>query len=93
MKIAFIFSSTSRTSRINEYKKHGSIEVFNSTEKETKMLKHKRFILLIWLFCLSIIAPGQSGKSDNNNRSNQQAIINGCQLFPTNNTWNTPIDI
>jgi hypothetical protein len=56
------------------------------------MLKHKRFILLIWLCCLSMLAAGQTGTSKSSNRSSQQAKINGCQLFPVNNTWNTPID-
>ena len=56
------------------------------------MLKHKWLILVPWLFCLSFIAPGQTGNSEHNDKSNQQAKINGCQLLPVNNIWNTPID-
>jgi hypothetical protein len=66
--------------------------VLNIPKKETKMLKYKLFILLLWLFCLSFIAPGQNGTSKYIDRSKKQAKINGCQLFPANNIWNTPID-
>jgi hypothetical protein len=56
------------------------------------MVKYKLLILLLWLFCLSFIASGQTGTSNRSDKSNQQAKINGCQLLPVNNIWNTPID-
>jgi len=56
------------------------------------MVKHKLFIMFLGLFCLSIISPGETGTSNPSDRSKKQAIINGCQLFPVNNIWNTPID-
>jgi hypothetical protein len=82
-----VFSSTSR---IKMHVK--TIEILNMPKKETKMVKYKLLIMFLGLFCLSTIASGQTGTSTHNNRSKKQAKINGCQLLPVNNIWNTPVD-
>ncbi|MCK4761027.1 MAG: hypothetical protein KAW12_02435 [Candidatus Aminicenantes bacterium] len=48
--------------------------------------------LLLWVIFISNTAFQQAVVKDSKDSEKKRNIIEGCQLFPTNNIWNTPID-